>query len=119
MITITPRAAKKIKTLSAQQGKPGAFLRVKVVPGGCSGMSYSFDFDLESLPGDLVFELEGAKAVTDKKSDLFLNGSVIDYEETLMKSGFEVTNPKAKSTCSCGTSFNTADAEPQEETFSV
>lgn len=119
MITMTPRAAKKITTLAASQGKPGAALRVKVIPGGCSGMSYSFEFDLESLPGDLVCELEGAKAVTDKKSDLFLSGSVIDYEETMMKSGFEVTNPKAKSTCSCGTSFNTADAEPKEESFSV
>lgn len=120
MITLTPSAARKIKVLAQKQGKPQGFLRVKVVPGGCSGLSYAFEITTESLPGDSITEVEGAKAAVDPKSDMFIKGSVVDYVETLMKSGFEVSNPQAASSCSCGTSFTTAEPAPEEETtFSV
>lgn len=113
MISLTPNAAQKIRSLA--QDKPGGFMRLKVVAGGCSGMSYSFEFTQAAEPGDIISELDGAKLAVDPNSDLFVNGSVLDYTESLMQSGFEVKNPKAVSTCSCGTSFNTAD----EETFAV
>lgn len=120
MITLTPSAARKIKALAHKQGKPQGFLRVKVVPGGCSGLSYAFEITDQSAPGDQVAELDGAKAVVDSKSDLFIKGSTVDYVETLMKSGFEVSNPQAASSCSCGTSFSTKEPAPEEETtFSV
>lgn len=115
MITLTPKAAIKIRSLAEKQGKPGAFLRVRVVPGGCSGLSYSFDITDEAAPGDLVTELDGAKAAVDPKSDLFVKDSVVDYVETLMKSGFEIKNPQAAGSCSCGASFSVAE----EESFSV
>lgn len=118
MISLTPKAARKIKALAQKEGK-GAFLRVKVVPGGCSGLSYSFEVSGQPAPDDIVAELEGAKVVVDPKSHLFVSGSVLDYVETMMKSGFEVNNPKAVSTCSCGASFNTEPAVPQETSFSV
>jgi iron-sulfur cluster assembly accessory protein len=119
MISLTPSAARKIKTMAAKLGRPQGFLRVKVVPGGCSGLSYKFEIETEPQAGDLVVELDGAKAAVDPKSDLFLKGSTVDYVDTLMKSGFEVMNPLATQSCSCGTSFTTADTAPTEETFSV
>jgi iron-sulfur cluster assembly accessory protein len=119
MVTLTPKAAQKVKALAQKEGKPGAFLRVRIVSGGCSGMSYEFIIDDTMVQGDLVSETDGAKAVVDPKSNLFVDGSVLDYSESLMKSGFEITNPQAKSGCGCGKSFNTEDAAPAEESFSV
>ncbi len=106
MVTLTPKAAEKIKSLAEKQGKPPV-LRVKVGAGGCSGMSYSFEIAGELKTDDIVFEAHGAKAVVDPRSDFFIGGSEVDYYETLMESRFLVNNPQAKSTCSCGTSFST------------
>lgn len=117
MISLTPRAAQKIKVLAQKQGKAGAFLRLRVIAGGCSGMSYEFEITEQAAADDVVCELDGAKTAVDPKSHLFVSGSTIDYAESLMKSGFEVTNPKAVSTCSCGSSF--ATETPREETFNV
>lgn len=106
MITLTERAAKKIVALAAKKGEP-AVLRVKVGSGGCSGMSYEFVVASEIAAGDIVHEAFGAKTVVDPKADFFIGGSQVDYEESLMKSGFVVKNPQATSTCSCGKSFST------------
>jgi iron-sulfur cluster assembly accessory protein len=106
MITLTERAAKKIVALASKKGLPPV-LRVKVGSGGCSGMSYEFVVAAEVAPGDLVHEAFGAKAVVDPKADFFIGGSQVDYEESLMKSGFTVINPQATSSCSCGKSFST------------
>lgn len=106
MITITERAAKKVAAIASKKGE-AAILRVKVGSGGCSGMSYEFVVGGDVAPGDVVTEAHGAKAVVDGKADFFIGGSQVDYEETLMKSGFVVTNPQATSTCSCGKSFST------------
>ncbi len=106
MIKITEIAARKVQALAAQKGGVPV-IRVKVGAGGCSGMSYEFAIGSEPAPGDVVFEAHGAKAVVDPKSDFFIGGSIVDYEESLMASGFVVKNPQAASTCSCGKSFST------------
>jgi iron-sulfur cluster assembly accessory protein len=106
MVTLTERAAKKVQALAGKKGQ-APVLRVKVGAGGCSGMSYEFVVDDALGAGDVVFEGHGAKAVVDPKADFFIGGSVVDYVETLMSSGFVVTNPHAVSTCSCGKSFST------------
>jgi iron-sulfur cluster assembly protein len=105
MVTLTTKAAEKIKSLSQAQGK-ASILRVKVGAGGCSGMSYEFEFIDAPKPDDKVCELNGAKAVVDPRADFFIGGSEVDYYETLMESRFTIQNPHAKSTCSCGTSFS-------------
>ena len=107
MVTLTPKAAEKVQALAKAQGRPAAILRLKVGSGGCSGMSYEFELVDAANPDDIVFEGHGAKAVIDPRSDFFTGGSEVDYEETLMASGFKVQNPLAKSSCSCGKSFNT------------
>lgn len=105
MVTMTERAARKVRDLAARKGRP-AVLRVKVTAGGCSGMSYEFAVGDDPSPDDAVFEAFGAKSVVDPKADFFIGGSVVDYVESLMSSGFVVANPQAASTCSCGKSFS-------------
>jgi iron-sulfur cluster assembly accessory protein len=109
MVTMTERAAKKVQALAAKKGAEPV-LRVKVGAGGCSGMSYEFvvaDKNDKLNADDVIFEGHGAKTVVDPKADFFIGGSVVDYVESLMQSGFVVTNPQAVSTCSCGKSFST------------
>lgn len=105
MITLTEKAAQKVLALAQAQGKEPV-LRVKVGAGGCSGMSYEVCLAEALKDDDIVSESFGAKAVVDPRSDFFIGGSQVDHVETLMESRFVVNNPLAKSTCSCGTSFN-------------
>ena len=104
MISMTHQAAQKIKGLLAEKGLPDAGLRVKVVGGGCSGLTYKMDVD-QPRDGDKVFEHDGARLVVDRKSFLYLKGTELDYKEELMASGFNLRNPNVKRTCGCGTSF--------------
>ena len=106
MVTLTEKAARRVKDLAAKNGKPGGFLRLKVESGGCSGLSYIFEITDAAGPDDLASETSGAKVVVDKKSDMIVAGSMVDFVETLMKAGFEIKNPKATGSCSCGTSFS-------------
>ena len=105
MIEISAGAALKIKSLMAKQGITEGGLRVGVKGGGCSGLSYTFSWEKEARLGDEVFEGHGAKIFVDKKSLLFLNGTVLDYDTNLISQGFVFSNPNAKSTCGCGSSF--------------
>ena len=106
MIEITDVAAQKIQSLMAKQGISEGGLRVGVKGGGCSGLSYTFAWEKEARFGDQVFEgPEGAKLFVDKKSLLFLNGTVLDYDASLISKGFVFNNPNAKTTCGCGSSF--------------
>ena len=104
MIEMTDQAAARIETLVADKGQAGVGLRVKVVGGGCSGLTYKMDLD-EIRQGDKVFEHAGAKLVVDRKSFLYLNGTVLDYQDGLMSSGFNLQNPNVKRSCGCGSSF--------------
>ncbi|MDO8793635.1 MAG: iron-sulfur cluster assembly accessory protein [Vicinamibacterales bacterium] len=105
-IQITEVAAKKIRSLMAKQGIADGGLRVGVKGGGCSGLSYTFAWEREARMGDEVFEgLDGAKIYVDKKSLLFLKGTVLDYDTALLGKGFVFNNPNAKQSCGCGSSF--------------
>jgi len=105
-IEISETAAKKIRTLMSKQGITDGGLRVGVKGGGCSGLSYTFAWEKEARFGDEVFQgPEGSKLYVDKKSLLFLNGTVLDYDTNLVSKGFVFNNPNAKTTCGCGSSF--------------
>jgi len=106
-ITITEIAAAKIKELILEKKMPETTgLRLGIMGGGCHGMEYRVD--LVSVPDqfDVTFENFGARIFCDKKSYLFLNGTIVDYQKTLMTQGFVFTNPNAKGTCGCGKTFS-------------
>jgi iron-sulfur cluster assembly protein len=105
---ISDIAASKIKELAASRGTPDVALRVEVKGGGCSGMYYNMEWCDTPKDKDKVFthEQTGAKVIVDGKSMLYLNGSQLVYEESLMATGFSITNPNAKSQCGCGESFS-------------
>ena len=105
VIQVTPKAIEKIRLAFAKQGVTGA-LRLGVLGGGCSGLSYQFKFDTKERPTDKVFEFDGVKIVVDPKSLLFLHGMTLDYKESLLQSGFVFENPNAQKSCGCGTSFS-------------
>jgi iron-sulfur cluster assembly protein len=106
-IQISEAAAQKIRTLMAKQGIEEGGLRVGVKGGGCSGLSYTFSWEKQARTGDEVFEgPDGTKIFVDKKSLLFLNGTVLEYDTSLIGKGFVFQNPNAKSTCGCGSSFS-------------
>ncbi len=105
-ITLTPTAAEKVRALLAdpQQQEAGG-LRLKVVGGGCAGMTYQLALEREAADTDEIYESEGVKIWVDPKSNLFVNGTQIDYHESMMGSGFQFNNPNATGGCGCGTSF--------------
>ena len=106
MIQISETAARTIRKLMTKQGIDDGGLRVGVKGGGCSGLSYTFAWEREARLGDEVFEgPSGAKIFVDKKSLLFLNGTVLDYDNNLISKGFVFNNPNAKTSCGCGSSF--------------
>ncbi|MES2854987.1 MAG: iron-sulfur cluster assembly accessory protein [Bdellovibrionota bacterium] len=107
MIQISETAATQINRLKADDKTAGetGFLRVKVVPGGCSGMSYKLDFDQAVGEKDKVFEEHGTKVVIDTKSLLYVAGMTLDFEGGLNGKGFIFSNPNASKTCGCGSSF--------------
>jgi iron-sulfur cluster assembly protein len=106
MIQISEVASHKIRSLMSKQGINEGGLRVGVKGGGCSGLSYTFAWEREARLGDQVFEgAEGAKIFVDRKSLLYLDGTVLDYDNSLMSKGFVFNNPNAKATCGCGSSF--------------
>jgi iron-sulfur cluster assembly protein len=106
-IQMTQTAINQILMLRQQQGKD-LCLRVGVRQGGCSGMSYTMDFEDPSQIGekDEVYDYEGFKVVCDPKSILYLYGLVLDYNNAMIGGGFQFTNPNATQTCGCGNSFS-------------
>jgi iron-sulfur cluster assembly protein len=105
-VTLTEKAASEVKRIIEEQG--GAeemFLRVGVQGGGCSGFSYSLNFDTESSERDRSADFFGIKLVIDKKFDPYLDGTVIDFYDGLEKRGFVFNNPNVVKSCGCGSSF--------------
>ena len=107
-IYVSDKAKAKINQILADLGNgndPSHFLRVSVVGGGCSGLSYKMDFDNVQKPMDQFFEDNGVKVVTDLKSFLYLVNTTLDFSDGLNGKGFFFSNPNASRTCGCGESF--------------
>lgn len=106
MISLTPSAVGEIRRMLQQEKEPaGKGLRLLVKGGGCSGLSYGLNFDVKKS-GDNDFEFEGLHVFVDPKSYLYLEGTTLDYVDSLQDKGFKFVNPKASKTCGCGESFS-------------
>jgi iron-sulfur cluster assembly protein len=107
-VDVTPRAVARIRSAMAKEGisPTEGGLRLGILGGGCSGLSYTIRFDTQPRERDRVFTYEGdVRVFIDPKSFIYLNGMVLDYEETLMRQGFNFINPNSKKSCGCGSSF--------------
>ena len=105
-IQISEGAARRIRQLMDKQNMTEGGLRVGVKGGGCSGLSYTFAWEKQERLGDEIIEgPDGIKLFVDRKSLTFLNGTILDYDSSLLSKGFVFQNPNAKSTCGCGSSF--------------
>ena len=111
MVTLTDIAAKKVGEFLSNEEHQGAGLRVAVRGGGCSGFQYQLALD-EQREGDRVFDHEGIPIMVDEASLRYVDGSTVDYTESLMVAGFQVNNPNVVAACGCGSSFRVADEDP-------
>ncbi len=107
IVHVTPKAVAKIKTAFEKEGVSGGGLRLGVLGGGCSGLSYQFKYDPKPRPTDHVFHFDnGVEVYVDPKSMIYLSGMTLDWKDTLIQSGFVFDNPHASKSCGCGTSFS-------------
>ena len=107
-IQVTERALKRVRAAMAKENvspEEGG-LRLGVQGGGCSGLSYNIRFDSKPRERDRVYEYDGVRVFVDPKSFIYLHGMILDYEETLMKQGFNFINPNSSKSCGCGSSFS-------------
>ena len=105
MVTLTEAAAKKVADLRLEEGKPEWGLRIRLVGGGCSGMSYELGWEDQTSDEDNVVESHGVKVYVDRRSAPYVAGSEIDYvDNNLLGAGFAINNPNVKSSCGCGSS---------------
>ena len=105
MVTVTPKAVNKIREAFKREGVSGG-LRLGVLGGGCSGLSYLFKFDPKPRLTDKVLNDDHVEVYIDPKSMIFLDGMTLDWKDSLIHSGFVFDNPHAKKSCGCGTSFS-------------
>jgi len=107
-LQVTERAIKRIRAAMAKEGisPTEGGLRLGVMGGGCSGLSYSIKFDSRPRERDRIYEFDGVRVFVDPKSFLYLHGMTLDYEETLMRQGFNFINPNSSRSCGCGSSFS-------------
>ncbi|KGM45589.1 iron-sulfur cluster assembly accessory protein [Neobacillus niacini] len=115
VVILTEAAALHIKEMMKHNEEEGALLRVSVKGGGCSGLSYGMGFDHEVKENDLHFEQYGIQILVDKEDAPILNGTKIDYKQSMMGGGFTIENPNAIASCGCGSSFRTATAAGSPE----
>jgi iron-sulfur cluster assembly accessory protein len=114
-IQLTDTAADVVRNLLVQKDVPDHGLRIFVSGGGCSGMQYGMALDAGSGDNDQIFESEGVKVFVDSISMMYLGGSVVDYEDSLMGGGFRIDNPNAVSACGCGNSFKTSGSPAESQ----
>jgi iron-sulfur cluster assembly protein len=107
-IQVTEKALKRIRIAMAKEGisPTEGGLRLGVMGGGCSGLSYSIKFDTHPRERDRIYDYDGVRIFVDPKSFLYLHGMTLDYEETLMRQGFNFVNPNSSRSCGCGSSFS-------------
>jgi len=108
ILSITPSASEKVRELLKQENDPGLGLRIFVAGGGCSGLQYGMTLD-EAQDGDTIISQDDYSVRVDEMSLGYINGSEVDYVDSLMGAGFTVNNPNAVSSCGCGHSFKTAE----------
>lgn len=107
MITLTETAVSEVKKfIEAENAGPEAGLRIRVVPGGCSGFSYSMQIEEAPRQGDEILTHEGLRVFIDMFSRQYLDGVQVDYVNTVMGAGFTFSNPNATGSCGCGSSFS-------------
>jgi iron-sulfur cluster assembly protein len=106
IVTLTPNAIQEVKRLQEAQGLMGTALRLGVKGGGCSGLSYTVNFDTEVGPYDQVYDVEDIRVIVDMKSAIYLQGTQLDYQKDLMSGQFKFSNPNATKSCGCGESFS-------------
>jgi len=107
MITMTETAVAEVKRFMQEEGVPEtAGLRIRVVPGGCSGFQYGMNIEEQAAPGDEVLQIDGLKVFIDSFSMMYLRGVEVDYVNSVMGSGFTFNNPNATGSCGCGSSFS-------------
>ena len=107
-LMVTERAVRRIRVILAKEGIPltEGGLRVGVKGGGCSGLSYAIGFDAHPRERDRIFAFEDVRVFVDPKSFVYLHGMTLDYEETLIRQGFNFINPNSTRSCGCGSSFS-------------
>ena len=105
-ISITKKAATRIKAILDAEKKNDHGLRLSVVGGGCSGMNYNIAFDNNKGEFDKIYTSQGVNIYCDLQSWIYLKGTTIDFSDDILSGGFKVTNPNASRTCGCGTSFS-------------
>lgn len=115
MINLTQRAARHIRRMIRKDGRDDAFVRLTVLSGGCSGMTYSFEIDTRLQPDDITAKRDGAVVAVDRLSNVFVRGATIDWHEGVTRSEFRIANPNARKSCGCGQSFETEGAVPSSE----
>ena len=106
IVTLTPNAIREVKRLQEVQGVDGAALRLGVKGGGCSGLSYTVNFDTDIGPHDQVYDVEDIRVIVDMKSAIYLQGTQLDYHKDLLSGQFKFSNPNATKSCGCGESFS-------------
>jgi iron-sulfur cluster assembly accessory protein len=116
LVTLTARAAEKVRGLMAEEpaGEAGV-LRIAIQGGGCSGFEYALGFDRGAQSGDYEVEFHGVTVVVDPFSVPYLQGSTIDFLDGLKESGFKIENPNATSACGCGSSFQVAEGDAPDD----
>lgn len=105
-LAITPAAVTEIKRLMAQESEPSLFLRIGISSGGCSGMSYQMAFDNNPNENDETLDFDGLQVRVDKRALPYLEGTQVDYSTGMLGGGFKFSNPNAKRSCGCGSSFS-------------
>jgi iron-sulfur cluster assembly accessory protein len=105
LISVTPRAAEKAIQLSRREGFDEAFLRLRVLAGGCSGFSYRLSFEDGAVDDDAVIDAYGLRVLVDPRSAPIVAGSTIEFVDAMLGGGFKVRNPQAVQECACGESF--------------
>lgn len=105
-VELSQVAADKVRSLLEQEGRDDLRLRIAVQPGGCSGLIYQLYFDERVLDGDAIRDFDGVEVIVDRMSVPYLDGSTIDFSDTIEKQGFTIDNPNAQGSCACGDSFS-------------
>lgn len=111
VMSMTDAAAERVKAITSSKGEDALGLRVGIKKGGCAGMEYTIDLATEANPNEDMIEKDGATVLVAPEAVLFLLGTEMDYEETVLRSGFTFRNPNQTSACGCGESVELKQAD--------